>query len=312
MRILAVDDDPIALELLKVLLKQAGHKNAVFAESGAEALDILRRSRKDYDCLIFDINMPEMDGIELCAEVRTMPKFARTPVLMLTARSDFAAIAEAFRAGANDYVTKPFDVADINSRLDVAIRMSKSHEMLPILQTCEAKPDETLGAHPFKVTEPLKLPAESGLIDSFSLGNYLAKLTKIRVKSSIVFAIKVANIQSLYLSCTTSEFTSILSDISKAIYDATENTHTLSSYIGDGNFICITPDDILETQPDIGQKVEAIYGRLARAHEDRDIRGVTFKTGRAIRPNGSRSHRVKPTINRALSALDRQAEIRSA
>ncbi|UWQ96828.1 response regulator [Rhodobacteraceae bacterium M385] len=312
MRILAVDDDPIALELMKVLLKQAGHKNAVFAESSAEALDILRRSRKGYDCLIFDINMPDMDGIELCAEVRTMPKFARTPVLMLTARSDFAAIAEAFRAGANDYVTKPFDVADINSRLDVAIRMSKSQEMLPILQTIEAKPDEALGAHPFKVSEPVKLPVESGLIDSFSLGNYLAKLTKIRVKSSIVFAIKVANIQSLYLSCTTSEFTSILSDVSQAIYDATENPHTLSSYIGDGNFICITREDILETQPDIGRKVEAIYGRLARAHEDRDIREVTFKAGRAIRPNGSRSHRVKPTINRALSALDRTAEVRSA
>lgn len=312
MKILAVDDDPIILELLKLLLSQTGHKDVTVAGSGFHALEILSNTRESFDCLILDIDMPGMSGIELCSSVRSLKDYARTPVIMLTARSDLPSIAGAFTAGANDYVTKPFDVNDINARLDVACRMSKSNELLPVFQDYTEISDKGAGRHPFNEADPLKLPAESRLVDSFSLGNYLAKLTSSRVKSSVVFALKVANIQSLYSTCTTSQYVSVLSDVSKSIYIASDNSQTLSAYIGNGTFICISAEDILEVQPNIGRKVEDIYDRLSKTHKDKKLRGVSLLVGRAIRPSGSRSHRVKPTIERALSMLDRCTEVRSA
>lgn len=305
MKILAVDDDPISLELLRLQLAKADKTDLTTAESGYEALDVLRKSDELFDCLIIDIEMPGMSGIELCRHVRALKDYTSTPIIMLTARSDLAAIAGAFNAGANDYVTKPFCESDINARLDVAHRMGMSQELLPVMQGIRHLSDTGAGSHAFEIDEPLKLPAESLLSDPFSLGNYLAKLDRKTLKNNLVFALKIEEIEDLYNTCTTPQFIAILSDLSKAIHFAAENPHTLNAYVGDGTFICLTSEDILDLQPTIGMNVENTYYRLASERGDFGFQAVTIKMGRTIRPNGSRTHRVRPTFDRALSALAR-------
>jgi len=123
MKILAVDDDTIALDMLVLALAQAGHKDVTTCTAPIEALRTLERGDIRFDCLLLDIQMPNVDGIELCAKIRGLPDYQDTPVIMLTAMLDKSYIERAFYAGATDYITKPFDPFEIGARVRVADKM---------------------------------------------------------------------------------------------------------------------------------------------------------------------------------------------
>lgn len=85
MKILAVDDDITALEILELALSAAGYEQFDLAQSAAEALQYLEDATIPYDCLLLDIMMPGMDGVALCRHVRQMPAYAGVPIIMITA-----------------------------------------------------------------------------------------------------------------------------------------------------------------------------------------------------------------------------------
>jgi DNA-binding NtrC family response regulator len=111
--VLIVDDDPSILEVLEARLTAAGftvHK----ASSGPEALEILQR--KHTDILVSDIKMPEMSGLQLLEKTRTI--LPRLPVIFLTAYGTIPDAVEAVKAGAIDYLTKPFDGKDLVRKIE--------------------------------------------------------------------------------------------------------------------------------------------------------------------------------------------------
>ncbi len=123
MKILVVDDDESILELLSAILETSGYTDISVCASPHEALTMIRNAETRYECLLFDINMPGMDGIELCQKVRALQSHKDTPIVMLTAMTDRSYIDRAFEAGATDYITKPFDVTEIGARLRIAAKL---------------------------------------------------------------------------------------------------------------------------------------------------------------------------------------------
>jgi DNA-binding NtrC family response regulator len=113
-RILIVDDEAGVRESLRMVLKDAYEPVAV--GSGADALDALAAG--PFDVVLLDIVMPGMDGLELLEEVRS--RYARVPVIMLTATKTVKTAVGAMKLGAFDYVTKPFDVDELRVILDKA------------------------------------------------------------------------------------------------------------------------------------------------------------------------------------------------
>ncbi len=105
MKILIADDE---LRLRKVVVLHLKKNGFIVAEAnnGQKALEILEDF--DPDIIILDIMMPEKDGIETCKEIRLMDKYKDTPIILLTAKSGSEDIEEGLKAGANEYVTKPF------------------------------------------------------------------------------------------------------------------------------------------------------------------------------------------------------------
>jgi CheY-like chemotaxis protein len=103
-RVLVVDDDPVIVRLLEVNLGLEGH-DVLTAADGREGLDAIREHRPDL--VLLDLMMPELDGWQVCAEVRADPEVADTPIVILSAR------AGAGDGGADPvvqgYITKPFD-----------------------------------------------------------------------------------------------------------------------------------------------------------------------------------------------------------
>src|SRR5437773_2356922 len=119
MRVLAVDDDPIAMELLRDTLQDAGHQ-VTCAVDGAQALGLLAKS--EYQVVITDWAMPRMDGIGLCEAVRRESGPGYIYVILLTSHGSTAERVKGLSAGADDFITKPFEPEELHARMQAAER----------------------------------------------------------------------------------------------------------------------------------------------------------------------------------------------
>ena len=120
MRVLVVDDDIMALEMLKFSLERAGHHVSI-ATNGREALEVLRRDA--CRVVISDWEMPEIDGLEFCRLLRRDHQDSYVYVILLTGRKGTQSIVAGLTAGADDFLTKPFDPEEILVRLHTAERI---------------------------------------------------------------------------------------------------------------------------------------------------------------------------------------------
>lgn len=116
-RVLAVDDDPVILRLLQLNLELEGHEVST-AGDGRAGLEAIRRERPEV--VLLDVMMPHLDGFQVCSEVRADPDpdVAATPVVILSAKAQEADIATGMAAGADAYVTKPFDPLELVELVD--------------------------------------------------------------------------------------------------------------------------------------------------------------------------------------------------
>ncbi len=128
-RILAIDDE----EDIRFLIKQGLSSHEVItARDGPEGLEKAHRLMPDL--VLLDVTMPEMLGYEVCRQLRASADLTQVPVIFLTARSALSAKLEGFDAGADDYVVKPFDVAELEVRVEAVLRRARPQETAVTLQ----------------------------------------------------------------------------------------------------------------------------------------------------------------------------------
>jgi DNA-binding response OmpR family regulator len=119
--ILAVDDDPEVLDTLGRVLEREAFEVGL-AKSGSEALRMVEK--RTPDLMILDIIMPGMDGITICQQLRRDARFTALPILFLTAKGSTDDIVDGLDAGADDYVVKPFELAELRARVYALLRRS--------------------------------------------------------------------------------------------------------------------------------------------------------------------------------------------
>ncbi|MEM5296898.1 chemotaxis response regulator CheY [Burkholderia sp. JPY481] len=125
MKILVVDDFPTMRRIVRNLLKELGYSNVDEAEDGAAGLARLRSG--NYEFVISDWNMPNLDGLAMLKEIRADASLAHLPVLMVTAESKKENIIAAAQAGASGYVVKPFTAATLDEKLNKILeKMAKA------------------------------------------------------------------------------------------------------------------------------------------------------------------------------------------
>jgi two-component system response regulator RpaA len=121
--VLVVDDDIDVAETIQRSLLNKGHwASAVY--NGVEALEMVRRQRPDL--IILDVIMPHMDGIQVCRRLRQDPQTADIPIIFLTAMNRLNDKLEGFEAGADDYLTKPFEIQELEWRVRAVLRRSQA------------------------------------------------------------------------------------------------------------------------------------------------------------------------------------------
>jgi len=132
--ILVVDDEPHVRKLVQANLESSGYK-VLTAEDGQTAVDIVERELPDL--VILDLMLPRMDGYAVCRRIR---EFSAVPVIMLTARSAQVDLVHGFEVGADDYLTKPFSVAELLMRVQAVLRRSKWPEEIVTRQEAQIGP----------------------------------------------------------------------------------------------------------------------------------------------------------------------------
>ena len=126
-RILIVDDLPAPRELLAALLKPEGYV-LQFATNGAEALQLAAECPPDL--ILLDVMMPGMDGFEVCQRLRATPSLAEVPIILLTALDDRASRLRGFTAGADDFISKPYDQVELRTRVRGITRLNRYRSLL--------------------------------------------------------------------------------------------------------------------------------------------------------------------------------------
>ena len=118
-KILVVDDEAVLVETIAYNLEQAGYA-VVTAADGASALEAAQREKPDL--IILDLMLPEMDGLEVCRQLRREGNTATTPIMMLTAKGEEIDKVVGLEVGADDYVTKPFGRRELQARVRALLR----------------------------------------------------------------------------------------------------------------------------------------------------------------------------------------------
>jgi putative two-component system response regulator len=147
LRILIVDDEEISLDVLKFALEQAGHEVDA-ARDGREALAVLDRGL--HNLIISDWEMPGMDGLALCRAVRGQDRSSYAYFILLTSRDGSDSVVEGLAAGADDFVTKPFNPDELAARVRVADRIlsleTRDVTIFALAKLAESRDPET-GEH---------------------------------------------------------------------------------------------------------------------------------------------------------------------
>ncbi|MDD2804061.1 MAG: response regulator [Elusimicrobiales bacterium] len=168
-RILCVDDEDFNLDLLEALLKPHGYETMT-ALHGREALEVL--AAKPVDLVLLDINMPVMNGHEVCKKIKSDPQLAHIPVIMITSMDNKENKMKGMESGAEEFLSKPYDQAELLLRIGNILRSAEyegafDYLILALARAAEANDVDT-GNHILRVAEYAALVArELGQSEKF-------------------------------------------------------------------------------------------------------------------------------------------------
>jgi diguanylate cyclase len=127
--ILIVDDEPRNFDVIEAFLNEYDYE-LNYASSGQEALESLEIF--EIDLILLDVMMPEMDGIEVCEHIKSIPKYRPIPIIMVTALTAKEDLAQCLNAGANDFISKPVNALELRARVQSMLRMKQQYDALQI------------------------------------------------------------------------------------------------------------------------------------------------------------------------------------
>ncbi|MDH3667969.1 MAG: response regulator transcription factor [Paracoccaceae bacterium] len=197
MRVLLIEDDPSTAESIELILRKA-ELNTYVTDSGEEGIELAKLY--DYDLILLDLSLPDMDGYDVLRKLRLAR--IETPTLILTGMEGTDSKIKGFGAGADDYLTKPFDKEELVARIHAIVRRSKGHAQ-SIIRTgkiavnLDAKTVEANG-HPVHLTgkesqmlELLSLRKGSTLTKEMFLNHLYGGMDEPEVKIIDVFICKL-------------------------------------------------------------------------------------------------------------------------
>ncbi|MFB2531446.1 PleD family two-component system response regulator [Paracoccus sp. p3-h83] len=308
MRILAVDDDEIILQVLEAILQSTGDFDFTAATGGPQALALIENAQTPFDCILLDIQMPDMDGIELCRRIRTLADYAETPILMVTAMSDRQYIDRAFQAGANDYITKPFEMKELLARIRlVHALVLQRRELLAQSQRIDQLSDDLDARGGVDLETVMSVGEVGGMIDFPWFQNYVMQLSRSDVFGSGVLVVGIENIAAVQARASRREFRDIIADVAECISDAMDGHWFVFSYAGDGIFCLVTDARAFRDRLAHVERIREAIAAFDIRYVDTSPVNLHLDLGRSFRVSLISNRRTLDAIDAAIDDMrDRQ------
>lgn len=311
MKILVVDDEFISRSIIKDGLEISGYSDVTFADSGMEALTILNEESAQFDCLMLDIQMPGIDGIELCSVIRDIPNYKNTPIIMVTALHEKSYVEAALLVGATDYITKPFEVLDLVTRIGSAQKLTEQFKKI-------AEKDESISELK-KLVKMLEFPSSErpividtpGFVDP---SIFEAKLQQTRhsiLMHSAITSFRVENFTKLFSDLNDIQLSTLISDIANIISEFYSQDDRVYSYYGNGLFVCLLSQKHLENELSIEDKkyIQENLNRMTMDALDRPKIFVTLAYGDNINFNQISAEHPVEVLRSIVRNVDGQSVI---
>lgn len=152
-RILVADDEELTLEMIHEILKEDYLIEKAY--SGKQALDKISQTSDNFDGILLDISMPEMNGIEACRKIREMKEYKYIPIIFITADNSHKQEKMSFEAGGSDFITKPILPESLQTRLKSQLALSESQ--ICVEKILEKKKGE-IRQYAFSISHELRRP----------------------------------------------------------------------------------------------------------------------------------------------------------
>lgn len=304
MRILAVDDDPFILELIPKISAKAGFSEVTPAESGEQALRVLAESDLVFDCLLFDIDMPGMDGIELCRRVRQIPQYLQTPIVMLTAKRDMENIGDAYRAGATDYATKPIDIEELGARLRLAQKtIQAQRERSHTGQESTENHWSPVRRYGLTLPDGLRFEGVKSLVDHTVFSNYLIQLPRTKVTDIQVFAVSIDDVQADQMRSSPQEFVSLLQNVAAVAADCLGVDQTVMAYTDNATLLIAV--NSTNSLPAI--VIEKNIERRLKGNVSEYCTRIGVSVGGPVTPQATKAERARMATDHAITLAENRA-----
>ncbi|MCI2399246.1 response regulator [Aliiroseovarius subalbicans] len=306
MRILVIDDDENILAILEALLSSSGCHRIQTALSGSEALKIMSETDETFDCFLIDIQMPTVDGISLTKLIRETPGYALQPIIIITAMSGKEYVDEAFNAGATNYITKPFNLEDVQRKLQSA-QQSASEKQSFLNQSYVEGELKKLGVEPKKVRldRPLSIQSIDSSIDYREFENYVVQVSGRKSSKPAVCAVQIQEIENLYDAMNATDFASLISCVGQAIEEKLVKRGGGISYRGNGTFICINEKPLRSTITSLDKAVNKCFSRIT-AKCNGPVVSIVVGAQETIRTRSSFD--ALASLSAAVELVERKAE----
>lgn len=316
MKIIAVDDDQISLDLLHECLAEGGYEHVTLMTSPMDVLTTISETAIAYDCILLDVDMPGKDGIQLCAEIRAHPGYRSTPIIMITKHKDHNSVERAFANGATDYVTKPFEFFEVLARIRIArllvqerqaamdsyVAIQQGAVTTSGLATPKSSYRKNCGAD--------ACPSETTGEQIMSLSvfqNYVERATQTEDCEVSLTAVKVTHIDEIFENTTATEFVDFLHTVAVSISMELLPTNVFLTHAGNGLFLCA---GINEGSRSVAEIERAIKHRLQSVTLP-DVCSTQVPVGIVVGHPLTLKPTVKLNFNRASKAAIARMERRA-
>lgn len=232
MRILAVDDDPIILELLEQSLGVHDAYDLITCSSAEQAMIVLDNDPTPFDCFLLDVMLPGVDGIELCDAIRQTKNYVATPIIMITASREPDLMEQAFYAGATDFICKPLDGVELGARINSAGMLNDSlHREREVRHTLA----ELTAKLKLRFDEAVKLDTP-GVTLPAAMENTLLRMPAGCYAMS-PFALDILGLRGIHRAVSPQAFRAHLEQVAVAATEAVKNRSYMIAYGGGGRFL---------------------------------------------------------------------------
>jgi PleD family two-component response regulator len=309
MRILIVDDTEDSRDLNEAALVSAGYQDVRTVHSAWDAFKLLdigrvpRESPALVDMILLDIVMPEVDGIEACARIRNDPRYADTPIIMVTSLEDVGSLNSAFSAGATDYIPKPVN------RVELLARVRAAHKLKTELERRQAREREllTFVSSWGDRRASMWVDETTGLFVGEVAEAYLMAAPDLPIEDTVsIIAIAIDRLEDYRAAQGELATRSLLANVAHAVRSTASTIGVTAAAYRSGMIVLVVPETTASAARKLGETLCGTISHLAIVDQASSVpshvtASISVVTGR-VRRGADRAHLLTHAISTVKAA----------